>query len=295
MTQEEKIELAGKIREGMVVDPVVPDGFETYRKSVNQEERWIETETGRSHIYILREKERTGVLPLYINIHGGGFVRPHMERDLLFSSRMTCETGCLTIDVDYRLAPEYPYPASVEECYAVVKWAFQNAEELGIDPKRIVVGGHSSGGTLTAALTLKANQTKEFAVRLQILDYPAMDMYTDPLDKQQDTVIDPDRARAYNALYVENHEQAKEPYASPIFATGEMLQGLPETVVITAGNDTLRFEGEQYAARLAAAGVRVTVQRFLDSRHGFMTHCRDRYEDGHQLYIESMRRAFKLN
>lgn len=295
MTREEKLKLAEKIRQGMVVEPVVPDGFEQYLERVECCEKWIPVSAGTSHIYILREKGKDQILPLYVNIHGGGFVRPHLDRDRLFASRITCETGCVTIDIDYRLAPEYPYPAAVYECYDVVKWAIAHAEELQIDPDRVVVGGHSSGGTLTAALALKANMTQEFQLKMQILDYPPMDMYTDPEVKQwqKDIVINPERARAYNALYVENHEQAREPLASPLFASQDMLRGLPETLIITAGEDSLRFEAEQYGQNLADAGVAVTVHRFEGCRHGFITHCQERYQEGHELYISMMRKAFE--
>ena len=186
MTYEEKLQLAAEIRKGMVVDPVIPDGLETYLERVERREAWILTSQGDSHVYILKEKGRKGILPLYVNIHGGGFVRPHMDRDILFASRITCEAKCVTLDLDYRLAPEYPYPAAINECYEIVQWAVRHAEELGIDPERVAVGGHSSGGTLAAALAIKANQTKEFRLCLQILDYPAMDMYTDPARKQTD-------------------------------------------------------------------------------------------------------------
>lgn len=290
MTQEEKLALAARIRQGMVVDPVIPEGFERYPNRVERREIMVPTSVGDSRVYVLREKGRTGVLPLYVNLHGGGFVRPHMDRDHLFASMVTCEAGCVTLDLDYRLAPEYPYPAAVDECYQVVCWAAAHAGELGADPERILLGGHSSGGTIAAALALKAGQTREVAIRLLLLDYPPMDLCTDPAVKphEGDTVIDPERARAYNILYVDQ-ERAGEPYASPLFATPEMLAGLPRTLVITAGQDTLRLEAEQFAGKLAAAGVRVTMQRFLHSKHGFMTHCREEYVEGHRLYLEMMK------
>ncbi len=294
MNQNEKLALAARIRQGMVVDPVIPDGFGQYPGRVERTEAVVPTSVGDSRLWILREKGKTGegALPLYVNIHGGGFVRPHMERDHLFASMVTCEAGCVTLDLDYRLAPEYPYPAAVEECFEVVRWAVAHAGELGADPGRVMVGGHSSGGNIAAAVAMKAGQTREFAIRLLLLDYPPVDLCTDPADKphEGDTVIDPERARAYNALYVDP-EAAGEPYASPLLAPPEMLAGLPQTLVITAGQDTLRFEAEQFAARLAAAGVQVTMQRFLHSKHGFMTHCREEYEKGHELYLEMMRRS----
>lgn len=293
MTFEEKVELAKGLRGKSVIELEIPEEFGRYREETECRERWIDTSAGETRIWVIGKKGRGDKVPLYINIHGGGFVRPHMERDLIFTSRIVCETGCLGIDVDYKLAPEYPYPAAFQECYDVVKWAFEHAQELNIDRDRVIVGGHSSGGNLTAAVALKANETGDFRIRLQILDYPPLDLYTDPADKERDgkLVISPERARAYNALYVDDSGRAKEPYASPVFADAEMMRGLPEALVITAGEDSLKDEGERYALKLAAAGVKVTVQRFLGCRHGFMTHCTEEYEAGHRLYIDTIKQV----
>lgn len=294
MTQEEKLKLAEAVRSSNSVEPFTPDVYLECREKVDVQETWIPTSGGDAHVYFIRQKDQTGTLPLYINIHGGGFVRYHFPRDIFFSSRMACETGCMVIDVDYKLAPEYPYPTAVNECYDIVKWAMEHAEELNIDPARVAVGGHSSGATITAALALKANQTKEFQIRMQILDYPPMDVYTDPAKKRVpgDVIISAERARAYNALYVEP-ERANEPYASPVFATKEMLVGLPETLVITAGKDMLRFEAKQYVEMLREAGVEVTTQEFAQSNHGFTVNCLDEYEGAQQLYIEMLKKAFQ--
>jgi len=293
MTYEEKLKLAEAVRSSSSVEPFTPEVYVKSREKVDVEEVWIPTSEGDAHVYVIRQKGRTGMVPLYINIHGGGFVRYHFPKDILFSSRLACEADCMVIDVDYKLAPEYPYPIAVNECYDIVKWAIEHAEELQIDPTRVVVGGHSSGATLTAALALKANQTKEFQIRMQILDYPPLDVYTDPADKKVpgDVIISAERARAFNALYVEP-ERANEPYASPVFATKEMLAGLPETLIITAGKDMLRFEADQYAEMLREAGVQVTAQEFTQSNHGFTVNCLEEYEDAQQLYIRMLNKAF---
>lgn len=293
MTREEKLQLAEKVRSSSKVEPRTPDCYLKCREQVEVQETQIPTSEGDCHVYFVRPKEQTEILPLYINIHGGGFVRYHYPRDVFFCSRMVCETNCMAIDVDYKLAPEYPYPIAFHECYDVVKWAVDHAEELKIDPNRIVVGGHSSGATLTAALVLKANATKEFHIRMQILDYPPMDVYTDPADKVVggDAIISVERARAFNALYVDP-ERANEPYASPVFADKEMMIGLPETLVITAGKDMLRFEGNQYVEKLREAGVEVTAQEFANSNHGFTVNCADEYEEAQELYIAMLKKAF---
>lgn len=294
MTFEEKIKLAEQLRSSSVLEAELPETFEQYQNETTCEEHFVNTREGDTRIYIIKKKDKSENCPLYINIHGGGFVRPHMDRDILFCSRISYEADCVTIDVDYKLAPEYPYPIAFNECYDIVKWAFENAEYLGIDPSKVVVGGHSAGGNLTAAIALKANETKDFTMRLQILDYPPMDLYTDPMEKEgaDASLIPPERARAFNALYAGDPDIAKAPYVSPVFATADMMKGLPEALVITAGKDNLRFEAEQYASKLIAAGVKVTAKRYLDCRHGFMTHCVDDYMEGQKLYIETMKQIF---
>ncbi len=294
-TYEEKLKIAEGLRTTSVVTPSIPPEYERFVEACDVEERLIPTREGDTRVFVISPKALKGPVPLYINIHGGGFVRPHERRDIVFGAMVAVRTGCKVIDVDYKLAPEYPFPAAFNECYDVVKWAFAEAASLGVDPKRIALGGHSAGGNLTAAVSLMANRTKDFSLCLQIIDYAFLDGVTDPAEKVTATDLIPvDRMRAFNALYAENPEDLKNPYLSPIVADAEMLKGLPPALVISAGLDCFRFEDEKYAAMLAENGVEVTVKRYLESNHGFVVHCRGEFAAAHSLICDTLSRAFAV-
>ena len=156
------------------------------------------------------------------------------------------------------------------------------------------MGGHSAGANLTAAVCLKANETKEFQLCLQVLDYGAFDMLTDPADKPEAETnrIPVERGRMFAQAYTNgNADRLKEPYCSPLLASDEMLRGLPEALVTSAGHDNFRFEDAEYAKKLALAGVKVTQKCFLHSYHGFIVHCTEEWEEGQQLIIDTLRHA----
>jgi acetyl esterase len=196
--------------------------------------------------------------------------------------------------VDYSLAPEYPFPAAFNECYDVCRWVFERAPAWDADPKRISLGGHSAGGNLTAAVALKANQTKDFRLCLQFMDYAALEIsYKVPEKPESESGPVPyERGRMFTLCYTGGDEKiADNPFCSPLLAPDEMLKGLPEALVISGGLDGLRFQDETYAMRLAAAGIKVTVKRFLNSKHGFVVHRDDEWEEAKKLIIQVLRWA----
>jgi acetyl esterase len=137
---------------------------------------------------------------------------------------------------------------------------------------------------------LQAKQKKEFDIALLILDYPPLDLLTDPADKPESdkTSIPPQRARDFNLLYVENEANARHILASPVYASKEELSELPETLIYTAGHDNLRFEAEGFANQLIKAGVQVTVRRFQNSGHGFVIGCAGEYNNAIHGMEEAM-------
>lgn len=268
-----------------------PYSYEKYFADTNVEEKIIQTSAGDTKIWVVDKIGRETESAVFVNIHGGGFVAPHMERDIVFSRRIASEVGVLVVDISYRTVEEEGFPVACFESYDCVKWVHDHAAELGINAEKIMVGGHSAGGNLTVAICLLAKKRKEFHVALQILDYPPLDLYTDPEDKPESdkTLIPPQRARDFNRLYVGNEENAKNVLASPVFADVEMLKGLPETLIITAGQDNLRFEAEKFAVQLIEAGVPVSVCRYVSSGHGFVIACTGEYEQAIQRMEEVMR------
>jgi acetyl esterase len=294
LTGQEKVRLAKLVRETNVVEVTMPDDYIGYLEEAECEESWINTSEGKTHIFIVKSKNREKNCPVYINFHGGGFARPYGKRNTVFCARVASAMKGIAIDVDYKLAPEYPFPAAFNEAYDVAKWVFKNIELLGGDPNRVSMGGDSAGGNLTAAVALKANQTKEFRLRMQIIIYGAMDFVTDPADKPEARVnlIPIERCRAFTSLYTDDIEEVvKSPYVSMRFAPIEMLYGLPDALLITAGHDNFRFEAEEYASRMISAGVKVTAKRFLNSNHGFVINCNAEWEEAQQLIINTLKSA----
>lgn len=250
----------------------MPEFLHEFEKTTDTIDTMLPTREGDVQVYIVVPKEKNPSRGLYVNIHGGGFMNPHFADDTAYCRRISTEVGCVSVDIDYGLAPEHPYPVAFHQCYDVVKYMVNHAEEYGFDPEVLMIGGNSAGGNLAAAVCLEAIRTQDFKPILAVMLYPVMDLFTDPAVKQKDetdSIIPPERARIYNLLYVDDPEMAKEPTCSPIFAPDALLAQMPPCVVYTAGEDSLKREGEEFALRLARAGVNVTCKRWPGSLHGF--------------------------
>jgi len=289
-TYEQKLELAkmARVPNGVVN---IPECYEPYLENTAIKECYLETRNGQTHYYHIHSKDKKARVPLVVNIHGGGFCKGYGKRDTVFSAMVAIETGAIVLDLDYKLAPEYPFPIAFQEAYDLTKWAYENADELGIDKSKIVLCGHSSGGNIAAAVAMEALKTKEFEIKLQILDYPPMDLYTDPADKPEafKAHVPPQKARAYNALYTATEDETKNPYVSMVFATPNMLEGLPNAVVITTGLDALHNEAEKYAFLMMEAGVTVTIKKYLNSNHAFVINCMgDEWPQAHKLIVDNI-------
>lgn len=290
---ERLTELARQVRGRSLVDPIFDEEYRAYEQQETVERVLVSTSQGQVPVFLHRANRRTSPCRLLINIHGGGFVRPLIETNVRFCSKMAVELQGMVVDIDYSLAPEHPYPQAFHECYEVVRWVFDHKSSFDTREDLIALGGHSAGSNLTAALLLKASQTGDFQPRLQIHDFGAFDMATDPADKPgiEENLVPLDRCRAFNEMYIwPNPEVARDPYVSPLFAPDNWLIGQPDALIITGGTDTFRFEGEQYGLRLAAAGVRVTMQRFPNSPHGFTINCVGKWREAQQLILDTLLR-----
>lgn len=292
MTQEEKLALAQSIRASNFIEPTFDPAYTRYLDLVDRREVLVPTSQGPARVFLLRPKGMQANSPILINIHGGGFVRPHMPCNTYFCAKMAVEAGCLVADIDYKLAPEYPYPVAFHECYDVVRWVFDQSKTWGGDHNQVTLCGHSAGGSLTLSIAIRARLTGDFVLRRQIIDFGAMDLVTDPAEKRgaEASVLSVERMRAFNTLYTDDDPKVLySPYVSACCAPDELFLGLPETVILTAGKDPLRFEAEELAGRLVAQGVRVTLQRFLNSNHGFTVHCTGDWEAAQALILDTLR------
>ena len=219
-----------------------------------------------------RPAAATGAAPLLVFFHGGGFVFGDLETHDS-ACRLICrDTGVHVLAVDYRLAPEHPAPAAVDDAYAAYRWAREHAAELGADPRRVAVGGDSAGGCLAAVVSRLARDNDDPMPSLQWLIYPVTDfrggsrsrsLFSDGL-----LLTKQDMAYFESTYLKESGLELTDPLVSPLLA--EDLAGLPPALVVTAGFDPLRDEGEQYAERMRAAGVPVDQRRMGSMVHAFL-------------------------
>jgi acetyl esterase len=214
----------------------------------------------------------TGPFPILVFFHGGGWVIGDLESHDGLCRSLTNAVGCVTVSVDYRLAPEHKFPAAPEDCYAAAKWVADNAATINGDPQRIAVGGDSAGGNLTAVVSLMARDRGGPKLVYQLMIYPATDYFPDTPSMRDNAdgyfLTKVDMVWFLNH-YLTSEADAKDPYMSPIKAND--LHGLPPAMVITAEFDPLRDEGELYAARLKEAGVPVVLKRYDGMIHGFLS------------------------
>jgi acetyl esterase len=259
-------------------------------KNLEGKELFLDTEAGKVRVlaYKLEAPER---LPAYVNIHGSGFTIGHAEMDDPFMMNIARKANVKVLSIDYSLAPEARFPTALNECYAVVNYAREHPAELGIDPENIALGGHSAGGNLSAAGLLLDAQRHELGVKCLILDYPPLDIHTDPFLKPRPRkALPPRMCRVFDIAYAGDREAAKNPLVSPYYASTEQLKSFPPTLVITAGQDSLAAEAEAFKDKLVEAGVLVTFKRFEGARHGF-THSGDPgAEEAWQMMIDHLTR-----
>ncbi len=212
-------------------------------------------------------------LPLLLFMHGGGFILGDLDSHDEAARLLTILTNCVTVAVDYRLAPEYPFPAAPEDCFAALRWAAAHAAEFGADAGRIAVIGDSAGGNLAAVIALRARDEGGPKLRGQVLIYPVADLEDanefQPASDGRYYFLNREDGAYFNRLYLVDFAHARHPHASPMFA--EALAGLPPALVITAEYDPLCRQGEAFAAKLKAAGVETTLSRYAGAIHGFAT------------------------
>ena len=214
-----------------------------------------------------------GPFPCLVYFHGGGWVVCDLDTHDAVCRAIARRAGAVVVAVDYRLSPEYRFPAAVEDCYAATAWVAANAARLRIDPRRIAVGGDSAGGNLSTVMCLKARDEGGPALALQVLVYPVTNLASFDTPSYREFAEGYYLTRAemewFRGHYLARIEDAQSPYASPLLARD--LRGLPPALVITAECDPLRDEGEAYAKRLAEAGVEVTCTRYGGMIHPFFS------------------------
>jgi len=223
-----------------------------------------------ARLYVPGNLPAATAAPLLVYFHGGGWVIGDLDTHDGVCRFLAAAAGTAVLSVDYRLAPEHPFPAAVEDAWASFAWAVANAAGLGIDPARIAVGGDSAGGNLAAVVSLLARAGGGRMPAMQLLIYPPTDSAGDLPSRQlfaEGFLLTKDDMDIFERCYLPPGSDPTDPRVSILLAPD--LTGLPPAYVATAGFDPLRDEGEAYARRMREAGVQVALRRHPGLIHSF--------------------------
>jgi len=214
---------------------------------------------------------REEILPVLVYIHGGGWTIGDIDTHDSLCRQLANGARCAVFSIDYRLAPEYPFPAAVDDCIRATSWIAGNAAVLSVDPRRIAIGGDSAGGNLAAVIAIHARDKGGPALAFQLLIYPATDQrcgFPSHQANGEGYLLTRASIDFFRGCYLPRPEDWNDWRASPLLA-GD-LSRLPPALVITAGFDPLRDEGRAFAERLAAEGTPATYKEYEDMVHGFI-------------------------
>ncbi|MEU5690800.1 alpha/beta hydrolase [Actinosynnema sp. NPDC020468] len=216
--------------------------------------------------------EADGPVPVFIWMHGGGWTIGSIEENEVANRRVAREANVAVVSVEYRLAPENPFPAAPDDCYAVLEWVAAHGAEHGIDGSRVGIGGESAGGNLATVVSLMSRDRGGPKVSAQVLVVPVTAHSDDEglvsyVDNAEGYGMTADSMRFFFAQYPAKPADLENPYLLP--SRAEDLSGLPPAFVMTAEYDVLRTEGEQYAERLKEAGVPTVYKEYKGQIHGF--------------------------
>ncbi len=214
---------------------------------------------------------KTALLPALVFFHGGGWTIGDLDTHDMLCRELAHAARCAVFSVEYRLAPESPFPAAVDDAVAATEFVFENAESLKVHPDRIAIGGDSAGGNLAAVVALHARDAGGPPLCFQLLIYPATDqnLETDSLRRNgEGYLLTRPLMEKFRSYYLPRPADYADWRASPALAKSHA--GLPPAFVLTAGFDPLLDEGRQYVELLARAGVEVAYRDYSDMIHGFI-------------------------
>ncbi|MBO9198588.1 alpha/beta hydrolase [Rhizobium sp. 16-449-1b] len=231
----------------------------------------IDGPSSKIGLRVIRGVDGDEILSCLVYFHGGGWMLGSPESHEGICRTLASASRCCVVSVDYRLAPENPFPAAVEDAVAAFQWVFSHADELMIDANTLAVGGDSAGGNLATILALMGRDGDLPKSVYQLLFYPAVDLRLGTstfASAAEGMLVTASTIRWFVDHYIPDVEERSHWHASPILA--ESLEGLPPAFVLTCGLDPLGEEGRQYANRLEEEGVPVTTLNLPDQAHGFL-------------------------
>lgn len=240
---------------------------------VEVSQKTITSEGYNVKLHIIRPAGVKGVLPVFIYIHGGGWVlgefptHERMVRDLVVL------TGAVAVHVDYTQTPDAAFPQAINEIYAATKWVADHGAEINVDGKRLAVVGNSVGGNMTAVTTLMAKAKHGPNIKFQVMMWPIVDCDFETASYKEfgtgGYYLTTATMKWMYDMYIKDPEKRKDIYASPLRASIDQLKGLPPALIAVDENDVLRDEGEAYGRKLEKAGVKVTTVRYDGVIHDF--------------------------
>ncbi|AWK05554.1 alpha/beta hydrolase [Flavobacterium crocinum] len=239
---------------------------------IEETEKVISQNGLKVKIHITKPKGAKANAPVFIFIHGGGWVLGDYPTHRRLVRDLVVESGAVAVFPDYTPSPEAKYPVAINEIYAATQWVAENGKEIGVDSKNLAVVGNSVGGNMTAAITLMAKDKKGPHIKLQVLLWPVTDAN---FETESYNLYANGRFLTKNMMkwfwdnYLPDTAKRTEKYASPLQASLAELKDLPPALVQTAENDVLRDEGEAYARKLNEAGVPVTLTRYNGLIHDY--------------------------
>ncbi len=253
----------------------------------------VPTRHGDVRCEVYRPADALPGAPAYVHLHGGAFLMRHPRMDDFWARLVAAEVGAVVVNVDYDVAPQVRYPVAQEQAHDVLAWVCgDGAQVLDVDAGRVVVGGFSAGGNLAASAALQARDLGSCRPVLQLLGVPSLDVAEDPHDKVAPSgtaMIGPGLLTLVRRTYFKDASRRAEAYASPLRA--DDLAGLAPALVVTAERDVLRAEGDRYAERLTAAGVRTRHLVVPDRDHYFLDGDRAAARRVLDVMVEEMRSA----
>jgi acetyl esterase/lipase len=239
---------------------------------IEESEKVISQNGYKVKIHITKPKGAKANAPVFIFIHGGGWVLGDYPTHRRLVRDLVVESGAVAVFPDYTPSPEAQYPVAINEIYAAIQWVAENGKEIGVDGKNLAVAGNSVGGNMTAAITLMAKDKKGPQIKLQVLLWPVTDanFETESYNSYANgRFLTKNMMKWFWDNYLPDTNKRKEIYASPLQASLDQLKDLPPALVQTAENDVLRDEGEAYARKLNEAGVPVTLTRYNGLIHDY--------------------------
>jgi acetyl esterase/lipase len=239
---------------------------------IEESERTVAQDGETVRIHVVKPVNAKTNSPVFIFIHGGGWVLGDYPTHRRLVRDLVVESGMVAVFPDYTPSPEARYPKAIDQIYAVTKWVSENGSEIGVDGKSLAVVGNSVGGNMTASVVLMAKKKGGPAIKLQAMLWPVTDANFETESYKE---LGEGRFLTRNMMiwfwdnYLPDNNARKEIFASPLQASLEELKGLPPALIQTAENDVLRDEGEAYARKLDEAGVPVTLTRYGGLIHDY--------------------------